>query len=271
MNKRIALVGAAVAVLGVSLTPGCRRENPPPPEGNYFTVRTIETLVDPTFGDFTSEVSVNVQGAFLAPLPPPPGEQVTGTVTFFQHFTNFNGIYHVANPKLPATWRFWWLTGACDREQPWDIGITKKRDTTVTLQCVIYRRIVISSFDEYGTPYDTCCYSDTMTAGQALYLNQRLTSADGRFALVYQGDGNLVLYDANWSDIWSSNTYGATYGQAVMQDDGNFVVYDGGGAAVWSSGTWGNPGAWLTAQNDGNLVIYSASNVPLWSSGTCCR
>ncbi len=49
--------------------------------------------------------------------------------------------------------------------------------------------------------------------------------------------------------------------RAILQGDGNFVVYTFKGQAVWSTGTGGklNPSN-LTMQTDGNLVLYSTGN-----------
>ena len=85
-------------------------------------------------------------------------------------------------------------------------------------------------------------------------------SADGRFQLIYQGDGNLVLYQGWSAPLWWTSTNSNNPGFAVMQGDGNFVVYDSTGP-VWWSGT-GTPGAFLVVQNDGNTVIYSAFGSP---------
>jgi hypothetical protein len=98
--------------------------------------------------------------------------------------------------------------------------------------------------------------------------NQSLSSCDGRFTLVQQTDGNLVLYKAGGVALWSSGTWNHPGAFTVMQDDGNLVVYDAGFRALWSSGTWGQPGAVLAVQDDGNLVIYSASGRALWHTGT---
>jgi hypothetical protein len=98
---------------------------------------------------------------------------------------------------------------------------------------------------------------------------QSRQSADGRFRLVYQVDGNLVLYQGS-NPLWASATYGTTPGFVAMQADGNFVVYDSTGA-VWASNTWGHPGAFLVVQDDGNTVIYSTGSSPLWAANTCCR
>src|SRR5262245_43822514 len=109
---------------------------------------------------------------------------------------------------------------------------------------------------------------DHMAPGDFLLPGQFRQSADGRFRLVYQVDGNLVLYQGS-NPLWDSKTQSAIPGFAVMQGDGNFVVYDSTGP-VWWSRTWA-PGAFLVVQNDGNTVIYSTGSLPLWATNTCCR
>lgn len=74
--------------------------------------------------------------------------------------------------------------------------------------------------------------------GQRLAPGTFLTSADGRYRVTMQWDGNLV------ETVASS------------------------GRALWASGTDGHAGAWAVQQGDGNLVVYSPNNVPLWSSRT---
>jgi hypothetical protein len=50
--------------------------------------------------------------------------------------------------------------------------------------------------------------SDTLTSPTSLQSGQSLISADGRFRLTMQPDGNLVLYwPGNWA-VWGSNTAG---------------------------------------------------------------
>jgi len=106
-----------------------------------------------------------------------------------------------------------------------------------------------------------------LNANGSLRPGEQLASSDGRFVLVYQGDGNLVIY-ASGAPTWSTGTHGTSPGVTVLQGDGNFVVYDAGGRPVWNAGTHGNEGAFLAMQNDGNLVVYSASSRPLWASNT---
>lgn len=107
-----------------------------------------------------------------------------------------------------------------------------------------------------------------LKAGDRLHPSQYLNSADGRYRLIMQSDGNLVLYDLSQDPdkaLWATATTGNNY--AVMQGDGNFVVYRSGGTALWASGTNGSSGAWLAVQNDGNVVLYNGAAVWSWRSG----
>lgn len=95
-----------------------------------------------------------------------------------------------------------------------------------------------------------------------------ISSDDGRFSLVMQGDGNLVLYRNGAGALWATGTAGKQVAFAVMQNDGNLVLYTPNGAPVWASGTHGNPGSVLILQDDGNLVIYAPGSRTIWASNT---
>jgi hypothetical protein len=98
---------------------------------------------------------------------------------------------------------------------------------------------------------------------QILCPNQQLTSPNGRFRLVMQGDGNLVLYKRT-KRLWQTHTNGNPGAQAAMQADGNFVVYSSSARPLWQARTYGNPGAYLAVKNDGSVVIYFRGHA-LWS------
>lgn len=107
-------------------------------------------------------------------------------------------------------------------------------------------------------------------SGTVLERGETYFSPDGRFRLVMQGDGNLVLYrreDDGEKGVYATGTYVKPDGtlnphglgighRAVMRPDGNLIVYDEMGKQVWESGTAGNPNAQLAIQDNGNLVIY---------------
>jgi len=101
-----------------------------------------------------------------------------------------------------------------------------------------------------------------LSSSQILYKGEFIQSPNGRYKLVLQTDGNLVLYDKKKA-MWSTGTNGKNVKKLVMQSDGNLVLY-GTNGPVWATNTSGNRGAYLILQDDGNLVIYKA----VWSSST---
>jgi hypothetical protein len=115
--------------------------------------------------------------------------------------------------------------------------------------------------------------TDGLDTGEWLYADDERRSADGRWVLLLQADGNLVVEDEQNPDdgpIWASGTSGVPGARAVMQPDGNFVILDystgENEGPVYSTGTAGNPGATLTIQNDGAVVIRSRSGAQLFNS-----
>ena len=104
-------------------------------------------------------------------------------------------------------------------------------------------------------------------AGEYLFAGQGIEAPHCYYKLVFQGDGNLVLYTHSNYALWASGTANQGGAYAVMQGDGNLVIYRWDGSALWSTGTWGNPFAVTWMQDDGNLVVYKGS-AALWASGT---
>jgi len=82
----------------------------------------------------------------------------------------------------------------------------------------------------------------------------------------------VVVYDhhiAMWSPIWALNIVtGEDQGpyRLSLQDDGNLVLYNKDGGDIWSSGTRG--AARLQVQNDGNVVLYDADGNFKWATGS---
>jgi hypothetical protein len=100
----------------------------------------------------------------------------------------------------------------------------------------------------------------------------RYCSPNRKACLVYQSDGNLVVYDENNWARFATNTNGRG-NRALFQADGNLVVY-GSSGAIWASGTSTRRVSSLRMQPDGNVVIYATySNgqlccVPIWATNT---
>ena len=117
---------------------------------------------------------------------------------------------------------------------------------------------------------------DVLRAGESLGIDQKLTSSNGKYTLIMQGDGNLVLYTESNTPVWATSTQGSGAVRASLQDDGNLVLYTKEverrfrrdvAVAVWASQTRGE-NVRLILQDDRNLVIYTADGRELWASGT---
>lgn len=125
-------------------------------------------------------------------------------------------------------------------------------------------------WDSRGTiTHPVTRFTPTVVPGRG--PGEYVSSLNGRFRLVMQGDGNLVEYGPH-GVVWASGTDNHPGAWLAVQGDGNVVVYSSGGVALWSSGTAGTPGAALWLNEDGTLVLRSASGVPVWdAAGTIPR
>ena len=79
--------------------------------------------------------------------------------------------------------------------------------------------------------------TNILNPGDCIPVNGSILSPNGTYSLVLQGDGNLVLYQYNYTPFWASYTQGKQVAKAVMQADGNFMVYDTANNAIWNSMT----------------------------------
>jgi hypothetical protein len=78
--------------------------------------------------------------------------------------------------------------------------------------------------------------SNTLPTNQKLSSGESIISANSRYTLTSQTDGNMVIYTNTGRPIWASGTAGRGAAKLVMQDDGNLVAYIASGP-IWASGT----------------------------------
>lgn len=104
---------------------------------------------------------------------------------------------------------------------------------------------------------------DRLLPGESIRDNQFISSANGKYTLIMQSDGSLVMYRADGSIRYSMAKRGTF---AVMQQDGNFVEYVGEipdpTKALWNTGTWNccSISPYLVIRDDGNLLIEWVSS-----------
>lgn len=74
---------------------------------------------------------------------------------------------------------------------------------------------------------------DRLLQGESLSNDQYISSPNGKYRLIMQTDGSLVMYRSDGSVRYRMEKYGTF---AIMQHDNNFVEYRGT-TALWNTGT----------------------------------
>ena len=122
-----------------------------------------------------------------------------------------------------------------------------------------------------SSPLSETCPVNQLSVFQELLPNDCIRSLSDLHELVYQEDGDLVLY-ANGIRRWASNTAGLAPGSVFVSEDGNLIMHDSTEQVVWSTGTKAEAGsnAHILLQEDGNVVLCAHDGTNLWSTGTVC-
>lgn len=110
-------------------------------------------------------------------------------------------------------------------------------------------------------------YVNTTLPVAKMLPGQQLQTADRRFRLAFQTDGNVVLYSPNRA-TWSSRTHNKKSAYLILQKDGNLVLYDKNYKVLWKTNTANKGGKNLILQQDGNLVLYKLNGRAVWSTKT---
>ncbi|KAF3905356.1 Comitin [Arthrobotrys entomopaga] len=111
----------------------------------------------------------------------------------------------------------------------------------------------------------------SLGTGGVMYRNQQLRSPDGGHVLIFQDDGNLVLYEtpkgSGAQPRWASSTEGKGGSSVVLQWDGNLVMYTAGQqrSAIWASNSVDDDSVGkirtIEVRNGGSLVLVQDGHV----------
>jgi hypothetical protein len=110
-----------------------------------------------------------------------------------------------------------------------------------------------------------------LAAGRTIVREQKVPSESGNHYLIFQPDGNVVVYTADDQYVWGLQSITDKYAQAQsvqMQPDGNFVVRGANDEFIWSALSENpDPSAYLTLTAEGVLQLVSgATGAVLWAS-----
>ena len=108
-----------------------------------------------------------------------------------------------------------------------------------------------------------------VAAGTQFQRNVKYFSESGNHYLIFQTDGNLVVYDKNNRFIWGVNTVSDKFGQVFsvqFRENGDFGLYDKFGSNVWSPPVKSGTAAFLTIRENGSLQLIASNGQILWST-----
>ena len=110
---------------------------------------------------------------------------------------------------------------------------------------------------------------DRLKAGEVLEKGDGLTSPNGEYTIIMQGDSNFVLYKGK-NPIWAKGTSPGNSAQKVQfRSDGELEVLTWHGDQKWASATpgRGNSNSFFAVRDDGNMVISTDGEI-VWTSKT---
>lgn|GEM_PF-1436042 len=111
--------------------------------------------------------------------------------------------------------------------------------------------------------YAATTYKGVLPAGTTMVAGDQLTSDNGQFRLVMQGDGNLVEYGIGNVVLYASNTTDKPGATAVYGTNGVLTLRSGGKAfKQWGSGA--NRGLGLILESDGSIHSVDTAVRVLW-------
>ena len=125
----------------------------------------------------------------------------------------------------------------------------------------------IATPDQYR-PADPVLADPVLEPGESLARGQSVASTNGRYRLVFQNDGNLVLL-GDGAVQWASGTAEQGVDRVVMQHNGVLAMFrplPWGSEPVWKSRSVGADGAVLSVRDEGGVVIRREGHPILWSA-----
>lgn len=94
------------------------------------------------------------------------------------------------------------------------------------------------------------------------------------YRLTFQSDCNLVFYDPGYANgvSWATNTYNIPRPCTLRwQGDGNVVIYDANNVARWASGTnYGTAYTYVMWMNDAGCLWIDRATTHVWVNHSYC-
>jgi serine/threonine protein kinase len=229
-------------------------------ESTVTTTREITsdtTLAPPVDGNSTTLVTMptSVPAAVMPSLQPGVNERARAGDSVIQPVVLPATVSPPSGttPAVPSTTRL-----ATSTTTPATTAPTATSTTTLTTTASTSTTTAPVSVVPAGTRIDP---------GTVLAAGQTVRSPNGWFELIFQYDGNLVVYQAgNRAALWNTATWiTAANGTASVLPNCAIEIRDEQAAAVKTIPTAGNTGCSLSMRNDGTLTA-AIGNADLWAT-----
>jgi murein DD-endopeptidase len=116
-----------------------------------------------------------------------------------------------------------------------------------------------------SSPADAATTAGSVKAGTWLNAGDAVTSPNGQFRLVMQGDGNLVEYGIGGAVLWASGTANWPGASTVVNTDG-VVTIQRKGQLIARYGTGGRVGKQLQVGADGVISSLDTAGRAVWQA-----
>ncbi|WIB26736.1 peptidoglycan DD-metalloendopeptidase family protein [Curtobacterium sp. MCSS17_015] len=139
-----------------------------------------------------------------------------------------------------------------------------RRTTSTRLMAVVTAVVVaVTGSVVVSAPASAATSAGSVKAGTWLNPGDSLTSRNGQFQLVMQGDGNLVEYGIGRKVLWASGTAGWSGASTVVNKDG-VVTIQRKGQLIARYGTSGRVGKRLQIGADGVITSLDTADRVVW-------
>ncbi|WIB60534.1 peptidoglycan DD-metalloendopeptidase family protein [Curtobacterium sp. MCLR17_007] len=134
---------------------------------------------------------------------------------------------------------------------------------TRTVTAVTAVAIALAGALVVAAPAQAATYTALLPAGSKLYPGDSVTSPNGQYRVVMQGDGNLVEYGIGNVVMWASNTANKPGAVAVARKDGYLVLTMNGVIfAKWGPNGYTSKG--FSVEADGSMRTTDTAGAVRW-------
>lgn len=194
-----------------------------------------------------------------------PGH-ASGIYSTMDGTTSGSAVDYADNRTLPYKWEFENLNGTCALTNTFSGNLVNNgwADLKCDVYWYSYAELNGDALDENGEPVIEVndLGTDTLANDSTMWPGDALVSGDGTYTFLLRGDGDAVMYDDNYDELFVIDAAEGSPG-TIHIGDGNFGIYDSGDNLVFSSNTFGTTNGYLKVES-GAITIHNQYGGSVW-------